>query len=92
MAIVGSGLGLMSGFGGAVAGAGIGAGASLFDSQSKKKQAEKDRKRQEEATQSIPGRTRASRVYDAFREAQQQKIANMASLSQAAMDWAQMQR
>lgn len=77
---------------GALAGAGIGAGASVFDTVSQKKEREKQRKREEEAAQSIPGRRKASRLYDAFKDQMQQRFQSMASLSQAAMDWAQLMR
>jgi hypothetical protein len=59
---------------------------------SAKSERKKQQKKAEEAAQSLPGHTKASRVYDAFREQQQQKLASMASLSQAAMEWANMLR
>ena len=77
---------------GALAGAGLSAGGSLFDSFGKKKEQKKQQKEQEEATQSLPGHKKASRVYDSLKDAMQSRWQSMAALSQAAMDWAQLMR
>jgi len=84
----GAAMGAMLGPIGALAGAAIGGIASAAGGKSDKKKA---KKAADEAL-SIKGRSKASRLYDAFREAQQQKMQSMASLSQAAMDWANMMR
>ena len=73
---------------GALAGAATGGITSIFDRQSQKK---KEKKARDEAM-SIKGRGRLSRMYDAWREEQQVKQISMAALSQAAMDWANIQR
>mgnify|MGYP001583051397 CR=1 FL=1 len=73
---------------GALAGAAVGGTTSYMDRQSQKK---KEKKARDEAM-SIPGRGRMSKLYDAWREEQQIKQTSMAALSQAAMDWANIQR
>jgi outer membrane lipoprotein SlyB len=85
----GAGMGMMVGGPiGALAGAAVGGITSSMDSQSAKKKAKKEA----DAKLSIKGRTQASAVYDKIREGERVRLANMASLSQAAMDWANMQR
>lgn len=71
---------------GALAGAGIGAGGSLIDSAQKRKQQKKAE------AMSRPKRRKLSQVQASVEDAQRTKMASMATLSQAAMEWAQMIR
>jgi hypothetical protein len=77
---------------GTVVGAGVGALASGVGDNDASKKAEAQRKKERDAALSIPGRTKASALYDSFKAAAENKMRAMASMSQAAMEWAQMQR
>lgn len=77
---------------GTAIGAGIGAISSAVGDNDADKKEEARRKKERDAQLSIPGRTKASRMFDAFREVQNEKLRSMAALSQAAMEWAQLQR
>jgi hypothetical protein len=77
---------------GTAIGAGVGAIASGVGDNDASKKAAAQRKKEMDAQLSIPGRTKMSAIYDSFKEAAATKMRNMASLSQAAMEWAQLQR
>lgn len=77
---------------GALAGGALGAGGSMFDSMSSNKAKKKQQKEEEEAKQSLPGHKKLSRVFDSINAWQEKKLQSMATLSQAAMDWAAMMR
>jgi len=67
---------------GALAGAGLGAGTSLYDTHEQKKAAKAKE----------PKRKKLAQTADTMQLAQDRKMAAMASLSEAAMQWANLAR
>jgi hypothetical protein len=70
---------------GALAGAAVGAGTSAVDANARKKEADRN-------APPRPKRRKLAGALEEKKEADRQKIASMATLSQAAMEWAQMVR
>ena len=81
-------MGAVAGPIGMLAGAAIGGIAGGMDNKSGDKKA----KKAADAKLPIRGRSKMSAMYEKVREGERARMANMASLSQAAMDWANMQR
>jgi formiminotetrahydrofolate cyclodeaminase len=69
---------------GALAGAGLSAGTSIFDFGQKRKAQKKAE------AESRPKHRRLTKIKESLDEQQEKKMASMAALSAAAMQWAQM--